>query len=726
MAYTYGSVTNCKVRNGQTRTEYQCRLGYEVQSQSVANNTSTVKLRLECRSISSSYTTKGSSGLTSVIDGTTVKSNASVDMSNTNTWQNFGERTITITHNADGSCSVSKSGSFTCTAGSSNYSLASGSASVTVKPATIPRASTPTLSVSSVAMGSSVTIYTNRASSSFTHTITYKFGSASGTIASSVGTSTTWTPAVSLANQIPNSTSGTGTITCQTYNGSTLIGTKSVSITLTVPSSVIPSISSIALSAGNSVVPSSWGVYVQGKSSLKVVTTASGSYGSSIKTYKITGIDNNTYWSSNFTSGTLQIAGTRTITVTVTDSRGRTATKTTTYTCVAYSNPSISYASLIRCNADGSENEEGTTFKYSFKASISPINNKNTCYYQFGYKKSNDSSYTYIPLTLIDYNLNVIDWVQKSITLDTDSSYDFQFVATDYFTSVSLSRNIPTGFTLMDFRATGKGMAVGKVSEKDGFELGIPTYYNSNSLPQKTLQYICGIDAFLDGGQMGWQNINEVSVKSAQEDGNGRNIAEGYSRAGSANDINLDTVSSGILNKSGLYTIYDGSQWWNLINIRHRNGVTDGVNYGMQIRNTLTSSTSSLQLRQQTNGTWGSWRRLLEAPVVAYSNSSGTSGTVTLSQSSANYTHIRISYKNDDGQLGSTTFSGVSNVQGTTYGTIVRATSTENTIMANSALFLISGTTITINRNIQGNFVFGGSIEKNGNKLYITKVEMWN
>ena len=149
MAFTYGSTTNCKVRNGQTRKEYECRLGYEVQSQSIANNTSSVKLRLECRSISSSYVTKGQNGLTSIIDGTTVKSNAAVDMSNTNTWQNFGERTITVSHNANGTYSSSKSGSFTCTAGSSNYSLSSGSASVTVAPATIPRYATSNQSLNS-------------------------------------------------------------------------------------------------------------------------------------------------------------------------------------------------------------------------------------------------------------------------------------------------------------------------------------------------------------------------------------------------------------------------------------------------------------------------------------------------------------------------------------------------------------------------------------------------
>ena len=175
MAFTYGTVTNCKVRNGQTRKEYECRLGYEVQSQSIANNTSSVKLKLECRSISSSYNTKGSRGLTSKIDGTTVKNNAAVDMSDTKTWQNFGERTITVTHNSNGTYSASKNGSFTCTAGSSNYSLSSGSASVTVSPATIPRyfSSTPTISVKSKTT-TSVTI--NWTTPENCSTVQYKIG----------------------------------------------------------------------------------------------------------------------------------------------------------------------------------------------------------------------------------------------------------------------------------------------------------------------------------------------------------------------------------------------------------------------------------------------------------------------------------------------------------------------------------------------------------------------
>lgn len=88
-------------------------------------------------------------------------------------------------------------------------------------------------------MGSATTISISRASSSFTHTLTYSFGSATGTITTkATSTSVSWTPALALANQIPSTTSGTCTITCDTYNGSTKIGTKTCTLTLTVPVSV--------------------------------------------------------------------------------------------------------------------------------------------------------------------------------------------------------------------------------------------------------------------------------------------------------------------------------------------------------------------------------------------------------------------------------------------------------------------------------------------------------
>lgn len=479
MAYTYGTITHCKVRNGQTRNEYELRLGYQLNSQSIENNTSNITLRLECRSTSSSYSTKASSGLTTVIDGTTVKSNAAVDMSHTNVWQNFGERTITVAHNTDGTYSTSKSGSFTCTAGSSQYSLSSGSASVTVAPATIPRATTPTLSSSSVNLGSSVTISTPRASSSFTHTLTYKFGNASGTIANNVATSQSWTPPLSLANQIPNATSGTCTITCKTYDGSTLIGEKTVSLTLSVPSNVVPTINSVTVSEGNQVmINANWGIYVQSRSQLRVVTNATGTYGSTITAYRITGIDSNTYNSRDFISNVLTQSGNKTITIQVTDSRGRTASTTRTYTCQAYQSPSVSSASAERCLADGTLSDEGTYLKYSFYGSIYSLGGKNPQYVKIGYRQSGSGSYTYK-----DVAINVSNQVLANVTFSADNAYDIQFYVADYFTNSTVNRILETAFQLINFNASGKAMAIGKVSEADSdeevFEIAMPIRSNS-------------------------------------------------------------------------------------------------------------------------------------------------------------------------------------------------------------------------------------------------------
>ena len=123
--------------------------------------------------------------------------------------------------------------------------------------------SQPTVSSSSVNLGSAVTIYTNRQSTATTHTLLYSFGSASGTIASNVGASVSWTPPLSLASQIPNATSGICTITCQSYNGGTLTGTRTCTVTLNVPSSVVPSISAVTVEDTNSTVVSRIAAFVR-------------------------------------------------------------------------------------------------------------------------------------------------------------------------------------------------------------------------------------------------------------------------------------------------------------------------------------------------------------------------------------------------------------------------------------------------------------------------------
>ena len=127
-----------------------------------------------------------------------------------------------------------------------------GSSSVDVV-LTVPAASVPTVSLATVQMGKSVQISTNRKSSAFTHEIAYTIGSKTEVISSSVGTSTAWTPHKDLAAYTGNKKSATCTITCKTYNGSALVGTQTVSLTLNVPNATVLTLDKTSVAMGKTL-----------------------------------------------------------------------------------------------------------------------------------------------------------------------------------------------------------------------------------------------------------------------------------------------------------------------------------------------------------------------------------------------------------------------------------------------------------------------------------------
>lgn len=161
----------------------------------------------------------------------------------------IAEWTGDVTHNDDGSLSLDIYASFTH---SGSSSLTGGSLSGNASITTIPRASKPTVSASSVQMGYKVNIFTNRKADSFTHTLTYSFGGTTRTIATNVGTLYTWT-VPDLASKISGQKSGTCTITCKTYSGTTLVGTQTVSLTLTIQDKSTLTASASSVQMGKSV-----------------------------------------------------------------------------------------------------------------------------------------------------------------------------------------------------------------------------------------------------------------------------------------------------------------------------------------------------------------------------------------------------------------------------------------------------------------------------------------
>lgn len=145
-----------------------------------------------------------------------------------------------------------KSGTCTIYCKTKNGTTVVGTESVTLT-LNIPAKSTPSTSASTVQMGTSVNIYTNRKSTAYTHTLLYAIGDASGTIAIGVEGGRTWTPPKSLANYTDNETSAVCTITCKTYNGSLLVGTATSQITLTVPSATVPTLSASSVAMGSTI-----------------------------------------------------------------------------------------------------------------------------------------------------------------------------------------------------------------------------------------------------------------------------------------------------------------------------------------------------------------------------------------------------------------------------------------------------------------------------------------
>lgn len=433
-------------------------------SQSVANNTSNVTVSVRVYRTNTGYTTYGTGTVYCTINGTQYTEGITSSDKITNSGIVVFSKTLNISHSADGTKTLATSARIT------HDQFSSSSQSYSQALTTIPRATTPTVSASSVNMGASVTINMPRASGSFDHTLTYKFGSATGTIGSDLATSKAWTVPLSLASQIPKGTSGTCTITCKTYNGSTLIGTKTVSFTAKVPASVVPTIGSVAVADTNAAYATQFGSLVQGKSKAKFTITASGAYGSTITAYK-TVIEGKTYTGATPTTSILTGSGNVTATITVTDSRGRTASTEKTFNRIPYTAPKITAFSVVRTDAAGVENYEGTNAKISASFSIASASSKNTSSYKIEYKASSATTWTEVK-SGSGYSYN--DSIITGSVFDTNSTYDVRLTVSDYFGSITNTVDLSTAFTLMDFNASGRGIAFGKVSEQEGIEFALP------------------------------------------------------------------------------------------------------------------------------------------------------------------------------------------------------------------------------------------------------------
>ena len=446
-----------------------------------STNQSNVTVKMYAQSDSSSYgaynlDASGNTVKMTVNGKQVVNKTMAMDFRNKATVQ-LASWTGAISHGSDGSKKLDCSGSFTIDG--SSY-LSGGSISCSIQLESIPRATKPTLSASTVALGSAVTINISPAVSTWTHNIYYRIGTGDWVrFATGVKSNYSWTVPLAIASSYPTATKGTITIGLNTYNGSTQIGgTQTVNLNITIPASVAPSVSTIAISETVSGL-SNFG-YVQTKSKLKIVASASGSYGSSIRSY-VYGIGSQSYSGLENTytmSDEVRDSGTVAVTVTVTDSRGRTASKTVSITVLAYSPPQITHFECIRCgDANGSANVNGQYLKVTFGYSVSPLNNKNQANCLLKYSVYDDGKWGSL-ISRTEYTYSGT-YISATAILNTASTYQVGLVVTDSFGTASFYKEIGTAVRLLSYIVKRFAIAIGKIPEKDStFEVALETVFN--------------------------------------------------------------------------------------------------------------------------------------------------------------------------------------------------------------------------------------------------------
>ena len=335
-----------------------------------------------------------------------------------------------------------------------------------------------TLSAASGTLGQAQTLTLTRYSAAFKDTITWSCGTASGTIAAlSQETTFEFTPPMELASQAPNAAAVEIRFVVSTYqaDGTTLVATSSTTIAAAIPETVKPSCALAVSDTTGSFA--AYGAYVQGRSRLHLVVTPTLAYGSEIASYQIAA-DGKTYTAADVTTDPIAGSGTLTLTARVTDRRGRTSdAATVTITVLPCAAPQISSFTAQRCGADGTTDEEGLYIKVTFGAAISPLNHKNTAAYRVRYKKTGTEEWTTVTLTDYAGQYAVTNGTTVFAAAAADA-WDVQISAQDAFAETAQTRSVPIAFSLVNYNASGRGLAFGRISQiEDTFEVDMPARF---------------------------------------------------------------------------------------------------------------------------------------------------------------------------------------------------------------------------------------------------------
>ena len=469
--------------------------------------------------------------------------------------------TINVTHNDDGSLSGYAYAYFTQGSSSGGWCPSSnGVNNGWTALTTIARASVPTLSTNTFNIGDTITIYTNRKSTAFTHTVTLYFGTYSYQIATGVTDSVTFntsTIANNMYQQIPNAPEGVGNVTIETYNGGTSIGNKNVLFTAKVTNSsptfnqayLDTNATTVAITNNNQQI-------IRNNSTLQVnITNASAKNYATLSSASVN--INGTIYNASFSGssatfniGTLNIASNTTAIVTVMDSRGISTNHNLSLIILDWQLPT-GIISLQR------ENNFYSETNINVNADYSSLDNKNTITIKVREKQTTSS--TWSAYTTLQ------DEVTTQLTLDNDFAWDVQVLVQDAIGSTTYNLTLDRGIPIIYYDRLKRSMGINCFpADSESLEVG----------GQNILTRIAGYGTIANQVTGDWNTACGT--------------ASGFYMGDSLSHSPTGTTVGG---------------WWWVLHIAHNNL------YQRQIAFSFLEN-ANIYTRIMNNGTWNSWTQM--------------------------------------------------------------------------------------------------------------------
>lgn len=461
---------------GTNQAYVDCWLEYMVISQSVIDNTSTVRVLLYAvcnKSSTTRWSPAEEFGYVGYDGGNQQYRNTTYDFSG-NQINCFGDYTFTIDHNDDGTRAVVLEGSWST---HSTY-ISGGSASGEVALPTIARASTIT-GVEDVILGNKCSVKWMPKAVGFRYRLEFTIGEWCHTteiIHPSKTTEFTYSEyAIPLetARQFKESAASM-TVTLYTYSDSEAtiqIGTAaSEEFTVTVPDNEeTKPIVSVTIAPEGSPFD---GVYLQRKSKARVEIEASDPYDADIISFDLS-VGGKKYSGSSVATDYLDTAGNVVISASATNSRGHTGIYEQIIQVAAYDTPKIQSAAALRCDENGNALESGEHLRIIAQRSYSKVEidgvQKNYCQVQYRYKTESDPYGEWVAILGEDAETDTVDTLLR-IPLDKTKIYTVQIRTADRIgEGTPVSFIIPSESIYRHQPAGGRSMGLGGYVEEDDF-----------------------------------------------------------------------------------------------------------------------------------------------------------------------------------------------------------------------------------------------------------------